>query len=277
MLIIEILKVIVLGIVVGFSKWLPISSAGHIMLVQEIVPLNQQEAFREVFLAMLQLGSILSVVFLYFKKLNPFDTSKKPSQRRASMQLWYKIAIASVPVAVFGLLLGEWVETHLKNPYVVAVMMIFYGILFLVMEHHIKYKTARIEKTTQLTYQLALYIGMFQLLYLIPGSSRAAVTILGALLLGCSRSTATEFSLFLGIPVVFGSSMGTLIKLGMKMSGIQVLYVLIGIFVTFMVTVYSIKFLMGYIKNNDFKFFGYYRIVLGIVILIYFGLTTIVQ
>lgn len=277
MLMIEILKVIVLGIVMGFSKWLPISSIGHIMLVEEIVPLNQQEAFREVFLVMLQVGSILSVVFLYFRKLNPFDTSKKPSQRRASMQLWYKVIIGSIPIAVFGLFLGEWTEGHLKNFYVVAFMLIFYGIILLVLEHQIRYKAPRIEKTTQLTYQMALYIGMFQVLSLIPGSSRTLVVILGALLLGCSRTTAAEFSFFLGIPVIFGSGVLKLVKFGLHMNGIQFLYVLIGILVTFMVSVYSIKFLMGYIKNNDFKFFGYYRIVLGIIMMIYFGLTAIVQ
>lgn len=277
MSVIEILKVIVLGIVEGFTEWLPISSTGHMILVDEIIHFNVTEDFRNVFRVVIQLGAILAVVVLYFKKLNPFDSSKKPSQKRATLLLWGKIVVACIPAAIFGFLIDEWLDQHLMNSYVVAAMLILYGVLFIVIEMRNQYKEPLITKTTKLTYQTALYIGLFQVLALVPGTSRSGATILGAMLLGCSRSVAAEFSFFLGIPVMFGASLLKLVKFGFRFTGAELFYLLLGMVIAFIVSIYSIKFLMGYIRNNDFKFFGYYRIVLGVIVLIYFGITSAVS
>ncbi|MBT9777837.1 undecaprenyl-diphosphate phosphatase [Clostridium sp. MCC353] len=276
MSVIEILKVIVLGIVEGFTEWLPISSTGHMILVDEIIQFNITEEFRNVFMVVIQLGAILAVVVLYFKKLNPFSSSKKPAQKRATLILWLKIVVACIPAAIFGFLIDDWMEAHLMNSYVVAAMLILYGALFIVIEMRNQYKEPLITRTTHLTYQTALYIGLFQVLALVPGTSRSGATILGAMLLGCSRSVAAEFSFFLGIPVMFGASLLKLLKHGIHFSGAELFYLLLGMVIAFVVSIYSIKFLMGYIRKNDFKFFGYYRIVLGVIVLIYFGITSVV-
>lgn len=277
---IETLKVLVLGIVEGFTEWLPISSTGHLILVDKIVQFKQPEEFVNMFKVVIQLGAILAVMVIYFHKLNPFSRRKKPAQKRATIRLWTKIIVACIPAAVFGLLLDNWIDTVLMdNAYVVSAMLILYGVLFIVVENRNMGRPAQVQKVGQISFQLALYIGLFQVLAMIPGTSRSGATILGAMVLGCSRSAAAEFSFFLGIPVMFGASGLKIVKYfldGNTFTGPQVFYLIFGMLVAFVVSVYSIKFLMGYIKNNDFKFFGYYRIVLGIIVLAYFGVTALV-
>ncbi|HJC48803.1 MAG TPA: undecaprenyl-diphosphate phosphatase [Candidatus Lachnoclostridium pullistercoris] len=277
---IETLKVLVLGIVEGFTEWLPISSTGHLILVDKIVQFKQPEEFVNMFKVIIQLGAILAVLVIYFHKLNPFSRRKKPAQKRATIRLWMKIVVACLPAAVFGLLLDDWIDAVLMdNAYVVSAMLILYGVLFILVENRNMGHSAQVQKVGQISFQLALYIGLFQVLAMIPGTSRSGATILGAMVLGCSRSAAAEFSFFLGIPVMFGASGLKIVKYfleGNTFTGPQVFYLLFGMLVAFVVSVYSIKFLMGYIKNNDFKFFGYYRIVLGIIVLAYFGVTALV-
>lgn len=277
---IEILKVLVLGIVEGFTEWLPISSTGHLILVDKIVQFKQPEEFVNMFKVVIQLGAILAVLVIYFHRLNPFSKRKKPSQQRATLRLWMKIVVACLPAAVFGLLLDDWIDAILMdNAYVVSAMLILYGVLFIAVENRNAGQAPAVQKVGQISFQLALYIGLFQVLAMIPGTSRSGATILGAMVLGCSRSAAAEFSFFLGIPVMFGASGLKIVKYfleGNSFTGPQVFYLIFGMAVAFVVSVYSIKFLMGYIKNNDFKFFGYYRIVLGIIVLAYFGVTALV-
>ncbi|MDO4268069.1 MAG: undecaprenyl-diphosphate phosphatase [Eubacteriales bacterium] len=267
---IEFLKVVVLGIVEGFTEWLPISSTGHIILVDEIIHLNVTEEFMEMFRVVIQLGAILAVVVLYFRRLNPFDPGKTRGQKLATIHLWIKIAVACLPAAIFGLLFDDWMKVHLYNAYVVAAMLVVYGILFIMLENRNKYTEFPIQRTGQISYQTALYIGLFQVLALVPGTSRSGATILGAMLLGCARGAAAEFSFFLGIPVMFGASLLKLVKFGFAFSGLELFYLLAGMVIAFAVSVYSIKFLMGYIRRNDFKVFGYYRIVLGVIVLAFF-------
>ena len=275
MSIVEILKVIVLGIVEGFTEWMPISSTGHMILVDEIIRLNQPDAFKDMFLVVIQLGAILAVAVMYFHKLNPFSPAKSSRQKQATWALWIKIVIACVPAAVFGLLLDDWMEAHLYNAYVVAATLIIYGVLFIVLENSSITANPSITKVGHISAKTALFIGLFQLLSLIPGTSRSGSTILGAMVLGCSRGAAAEFSFFLGIPVMFGASFLKLVKFFIKgnaLTGPQIFYTIL---VAFGVSVYSIQFLMGYVRRHDFKFFGYYRIILGIVVLAYFGITAL--
>ena len=271
--IIELLKVLVLGIVEGFTEWLPISSTGHMILVDEIIHLNVTESFMSMFRVVIQLGAILAVVVLYFRKLNPFASGKTAVQKQVTIQLWIKIIVACIPAAVLGLLLDDWMDTHLYNGYVVSAMLIVYGILFIMLENRNKYTEFPVQRVTQISFQTAFYIGMFQVLSLVPGTSRSGATILGAMILGCSRGAAAEFSFFLGIPVMFGASLLKLVKFGFDFSGTEIFYLIFGMLVAFIVSVYSIKFLMGYIKRNDFKFSGYYRIVLGVIVVAYFTVT----
>lgn len=276
MSIIEILKVIVLGIVEGFTEWLPISSTGHMILVDEIIHLKQPDDFKNMFLVVIQLGAILAVVVMYFHKLNPFSPRKKPAQKRATLELWSKIILACVPAAVIGLLIDDILDKYLMNGYVVAAMLIIYGVLFIVIENWNKTREFEVQKVGQISYQTALYIGLFQLLALIPGTSRSGATILGAMIMGCSRGASAEFSFFLGIPVMFGASLLKIVKYGLNFTGPQVFYLILGMVIAFVVSVYAIQFLMGYIRKHDFKFFGYYRIVLGVIVLVYFGITALV-
>lgn len=271
---IELLKILVFGIVEGFTEWLPISSTGHMILVEEIIPLKVTEEFWNVFKVVIQLGAILAVVMLYFRRLNPFDPGKNNRQRRETLQLWMKIVIACLPVVVAALPLDDWMDAHLYNGFVVAAMLIVYGVLFIIVENRNRYTDFPVQKVSQITFPMALYIGLFQLLALVPGTSRSGVTIIGAMMLGCSRAASAEFTFFLGIPVMFGASLLKILKFFLKgggmFSGVEIFYLLFAMFVAFVVSVYSIKFLMGYIKKNDFKLFGYYRIVLGVVVLAYF-------
>lgn len=278
MSLVEILKVLVLGIVEGFTEWLPISSTGHMILVDEIIQLNQPEAYKTVFRVVIQLGAILAVVLMYFRKLNPLSRYKNQSQKEATWILWIKIIAACIPAAVFGLLLDDWMDAHLYNAYVVAAMLILYGVLFILLENSRLVANPSIQKVSRISLKTAFFIGLFQLLSLVPGTSRSGATILGAMILGCSRGAAAEFSFFLGVPVMFGASLLKLVKYfldGNGFSGPQVFYLIFGMVVAFGVSVYSIKFLMSYVRRNDFKFFGYYRIILGVIVLSYFGITAL--
>ena len=272
---IEFLKIVVFGLVEGFTEWLPISSTGHLILVENIVHLNVSDDFMNVFRVVIQLGAILSVVVLYFRRLNPWDPGKKEPQRRATWHLWIKIIIACLPAAVVGILLDEILDKYLYNPYVVAAMLIIYGILFIVLEKHNEYVEFPVKKVSQISYMNAFYIGLFQLLALIPGTSRSGATILGAMLLGCSRTAASEFTFFLGIPVMFGASLLKIIHSGLAFSAMEFFFLFAGMLIAFVVSMYSIKFLLNYVKHHDFRFFGYYRIILGVIVLIYFGLTAL--
>ena len=272
---IEFLKIIVFGVVEGFTEWLPISSTGHLILVENIVHLNVSEDFMNVFRVVIQLGAILAVLVLYSRRLNPFDPGKKPAQKRATWHLWFKIVIACLPAAVIGILFDDVLDKYLYNPYVVAAMLIIYGVIFIAFENHNQYAEARVKKVSQISYQTAFYIGLFQLLALVPGTSRSGATILGAMMLGCSRTVASEFTFFLGIPVMFGASLLKIVHYGLAFSAMELFFMVAAMVIAFIVSMYSIQFLLGYVKKHDFKFFGYYRIVLGVIVLIYFGLTAI--
>ena len=272
---IEFLKIVVFGLVEGFTEWLPISSTGHLILVENIVHLNASAEFMKVFRVVIQLGAIMAVVVRYFNRLNPWAPGKKKNQQLATWHLWIKILIACLPAAVVGLLLDEVLDTYLYNPYVVAAMLIIYGILFIVLEKHNEYVDFPIKKVSQISYRPALYIGLFQLLALIPGTSRSGATILGAMLLGCSRTASAEFTFFLGIPVMFGASLLKILHYGLDFSGMEFFFLLAGMVIAFAVSMYSIKFLMGYVKKHDFRFFGYYRIILGVIVLAYFGVMAV--
>lgn len=275
MRIIEILKVIVLGMVEGFTEWLPISSTGHLILINQLIHLDVSTEFMEMFRVVIQLGAILAVVMLYFDRLNPLSRSKRGDQRRVALTLWSKIIVACIPAAILGKLLDDWMDAHLYNGLVVSIMLAVYGVLFIVIENRNSSTKPQITKMWQLNYQTALYIGMFQVLALIPGTSRSGVTILGAVILGCSRAVAAEFSFFVGIPVMLGASLLKLAKFGFRFSNAEILYLVLGMAVAFLVSVYSIRFLMSWVKKNDFKVFGYYRIVLGVIVLIWYVISTL--
>ena len=269
----EILKVILLGIVEGITEWLPISSTGHLILVDEFVKLGASEAFKEMFNVVVQLGAIMAVVVLYFHKLNPFSPRKSRTQKVHTIQLWMKVIVACIPAAVLGILFDDWMEEHLHNYVVVSLMLVIYGVLFIMVENWNKKNTPAVTKLSELSYKTALIIGGFQVLSLIPGTSRSGATILGALLIGVSRYVAAEFTFFLAIPVMFGASGLKILKFLMEgdgFTGMEATMLLVGCIVAFFVSVFAIKFLMGYIKKNDFKVFGYYRIVLGVLVLGYF-------
>lgn len=278
MSLVETLKIIVLGIVEGFTEWLPISSTGHMILVDEIIRLDQPEAFKEMFLVVIQLGAILAVAVMYFHKLNPFSPTKNQRQKENTWILWFKIIIACIPAAVLGLLLDDWMDAHLYNAGVVAATLIIYGVLFIVLENSSITSNPSIHKVGQISVKTGFLIGMFQLLSLVPGTSRSGSTILGAMILGCSRGAAAEFSFFLGIPVMFGASLLKIVKFfldGNSFTGPQIFYTLLGMAVAFGVSVYSIQFLMSYVRRHDFKFFGYYRIILGVIVIAYFGISAL--
>lgn len=278
MSLIETLKVIVLGIVEGFTEWLPISSTGHLELVDEIIQLNQPDAYIEMFRVVIQLGAILAVAVMYFHRLNPLSPSKSSRQRDATWSLWIKIIIACIPAVIFGLLFDDWMDAHLHNPYVISSMLILYGVLFIILENSHLCATPQYQKVGQITAKTALIIGVCQILALVPGTSRSGVTILGAMVLGCSRTAAAEFSFFLGVPIMFGASGLKLVKYFIKgniMTSSQVFYLVFCMLIAFIVSVYSIQFLMNYVRKHDFKFFGYYRIILGGIVLSYFGITAL--
>lgn len=272
MLFIDLLKAVILGIVEGITEWLPISSTGHMILVEEFIKISASDAFMEMFRVVIQLGAILAVVLLYFNKLNPFSPRKSSKEKRDTMDIWFKVVVGVLPAGLLGVLFDDWLDEHFYNYVVVAIMLIVYGILFIIVENKNKDRSPKIKKFTQLSYKTAFLIGMFQVLSLIPGTSRSGATILGAIILGTSRSIAAEYSFFMSIPIMFGASFLKLIKFGLNFTGAEVAILLTGMIVAFAVSVLAIRFLMKYIRNNDFKAFGWYRIILGIVVLLYFFL-----
>lgn len=268
----DILKAVLYGIVQGITEWLPISSTGHMILLEEWVKMDVPSAFWEMFLVVIQFGSILAVVLLYWNKLWPWADQKTARERESTFQLWLKVLVGVIPAAVFGLLFDDLITEYLYNYITVAIMLVVYGILFIIVENMNSVKHPRIRSLKQLSYKTAFLIGCFQVLALIPGTSRSGATIIGALLLGCSRYVSAEFSFFVAIPVMFGASGLKIVKYfltGATMTGTQIGILLTGMIVAFVVSVFAIKFLMGYIRNHNFKVFGYYRIILGIFILVY--------
>lgn len=272
--IIEIIKAIFLGIVEGITEWLPISSTGHMILVDEFLQLSISEEFKEMFFVVIQLGAILAVVFLYFNKLNPFAPSKSVQEKKDTWVLWSKVLVACIPAGVIGLLFDDILDAVFYNPWTVAIMLIFYGVFFILIENRNKYSEPKIKTLSELDYKTAFIIGGFQVLSLIPGTSRSGATILGGILFGTSRYIATEFTFFLGIPAMVGASLLKILKFIIKsastVSATEIIVLIVGTVVAFVVSVIAIKFLMGYIKKHDFKAFGWYRIVLGIIVLLYF-------
>ena len=280
---IEILKAILFGIVEGITEWLPISSTGHMILLNEIVSLNVSEEFYSMFEVVIQLGAILAVVILFWNQIWPFGKkdNKEPLAKDGVgafvkwdiFKLWFHILVSCVPAAIVGLLFDEQLEALFYNYQTVAIMLILFGIAFIVIENYHKGKKAKVTALDGIDYKLAFWIGMFQLIAAIfPGTSRSGATIVGALLLGVSRTVAAEYTFFLAIPVMFGASALKLFKFGLAFTPMQVFLLLLGMIVSFAVSVIAIKFLMKYIKNHDFKAFGYYRIVLGIVVFLFFGI-----
>lgn len=267
---IEILKAVLLGIVQGITEWLPVSSTGHMILVDEFVKLNFSPTFISTFLVVIQFGSILAVLLIFFKKLNPFDSSKSKVEKKETLSLWAKVIVAVIPSGIIGILFEEDIDRLFFNSTTVALALIIYGVIMIVIEN--RNKKPAISDFSQVSFKLALGIGLFQCLALIPGTSRSGSTIIGATLLGASRYVAAEFSFFLAIPTMFGASLLKLLKAGFVFSGFEWLVLGVGSVVAFVVSVIVIKFFMDYIKKHDFKAFGYYRIVLGIIVLLYFGL-----
>ena len=264
----DVLKVIILGIVEGITEWLPVSSTGHLILVGDLLSPSMSDEFMEMFNVVIQLGAIMAVVVLYFHKLNPFSPKKTQKQKMLTWQMWIKVLIASIPAAVIGLIFNDYLDAIFYKPIPVAVMLIVYGVLFIIVENRNKGVRPKVTKISELTIRMLLLIGVFQMLALIPGTSRSGATIIGALIIGVSRETAAEFTFFLAIPVMFGASFLKLVKFGFHFTGAEFGLLMLGCVVSFVVSVVAIKFLMGYIKKHDFKVFGYYRIALGALILI---------
>lgn len=269
---IEIIKVIFIGIVQGITEWLPISSTGHMILLNEFIKLNVSPEFWEMFLVMVQLGSIMAVVVLYWDKLVPFNFKNGTKIDMEKLSMWFKIVVASIPAAIVGILFEDEFNRLFYNYTTVAVMLILFGILFIIIENYKKNKSDRIDTISEITYGAALVIGIFQMIAAVfPGTSRSGSTIIGALLIGISRTVAAEFTFFLAIPAMFGGSALKLLKFGFDFQASELIILLVGMIVAFLVSIWAIRFLMSYIKRNDFKAFGWYRIILGILVLLYFG------
>ena len=278
-MLIEILKAILFGIVEGITEWLPVSSTGHMILLDEFVKLDVSPEFYEMFQVVIQLGAIGAVLALFFHKLNPFSPKKSSRQKHNTWILWIKVVVAVLPSAVLGLLLDDWMDAHLYNYIVVAVTLIFYGVAFLFVERINEQREPKITSVKQIDYKMALMIGAFQCLSLIPGTSRSGATILGAILLGVSRSAGAEFSFFLAIPTMLGASLLKVLKFlleGVKASGQELLILVVGTVVSFAVSMLVIKSLMDYVRKRNFAAFGYYRIVLGFVVIGYFLIKSLI-
>ena len=267
----NILKAVLFGIVEGITEWLPISSTGHMILVDEFIKLNVSDAFRDMFLVVIQLGAILAVVVLYWDKLWPFRFGGGPIIKKKTFSMWFKIVAACIPAAVVGILFDDVLTALFYNYITVAIMLILFGILFIVIENTNKYRRPRIRKISQITYPTAIIIGIFQLIAAVfPGTSRSGATIIGGLLCGVSRTVAAEFTFFMAVPVMLGASLLKIIKFGFAFTAGELVVLVVGMVVAFVVSILTIQFLMGYIKKHDFKVFGWYRIVLGILVLVYF-------
>ena len=268
----DILKTILFGIVEGITEWLPISSTGHLLILQSMVGEIISHDFMEMFDVVIQLGAILAVVVIYFNKLNPFSSKKTAIEKQNTINLWIKVIVACLPAAVIGLLLDDWLDAHLFKTSVVAVTLILYGIAFIVVEERHRGKKFKYKDLNTLPLSVAIGIGMFQVLALVPGTSRSGATILGGMILGASRYVSAEFTFFLAIPVMFGASLLKLVKFGLAFSFGEFFALILGMVVSFVVSILAIKFLMNYIKKHNFKVFGIYRIILGVVILVFFAI-----
>ncbi|MBQ9729749.1 MAG: undecaprenyl-diphosphate phosphatase [Clostridia bacterium] len=274
---VEIIKIILLGIIEGLTEWLPVSSTGHLLLFDAFIPLNASADFKELFTVVIQLGAILAVVILFFKKLFPLERQKneetgemKTVANKQTLTLWLKILVACLPAAVIGLLLDDFLEEHLYTPLVISITLILYGVAFILVENSKKNKPFLVETVHEITYKQALVIGAFQVLSLIPGTSRSGATILGALLIGISRPAGAEFTFFLAIPVMVGASGLKLVKYllaGNAFTGAEIGYLAIGTIVAFAVSLFAVKLLMNFVKKHDFKVFGFYRIILGAAVI----------
>ena len=264
----DIIKVIILGIVEGITEWLPVSSTGHLILVGDVLKPSMSAGFMEMFNVVIQLGAIMAVVVLYFHKLNPFSPRKSRKQKMLTWQMWIKVVIASVPAGIIGILFNDILDELFYKPLPVAVMIILYGVLFIIIENRNAHRKPSISRISDLTVPMLLWIGFFQMLALIPGTSRSGATIVGALIIGVSREIAAEFTFFLAIPAMFGASLIKLIKFGFHFTGAEFGLLMLGCIVSFGLSIVAIRFLMGYIKKHDFKIFGWYRIVLGGIIVI---------
>ena len=274
----EFIKAIILGIIEGITEWLPISSTGHLILADEFIKLKQSTEFMNMFNVVIQLGAILAVVVIYFKKLNPFDASKTPRETQLTWQLWLKVIIACIPAVIIGLPLDNWLDANFHKFVPIAFMLIIYGVAFIYVEKWAKTRPDTLTNLDRMSYRFAFYIGLIQVLSLMPGTSRSGVTILGAIILGASRFVATEFTFFLGIPVMFGASLLKIVKFmfsGVGFSFSQFAILMVASITAFLVSIVVIKFLMDYIKKHDFTFFGKYRIVLGAILLVYAGISAV--
>ena len=275
----EILKAVLFGIVEGITEWLPVSSTGHLILLDTFVKLDVSEAFYEMFQVVIQLGAILAVIVLFFHKLNPFAPSKSQVQKKDTWSLWFKVVVAVIPSAVVGLLLDDWMDEHLYNYIVVAIMLVLYGIAFLYVEKWNQKRNFRINDVSEIDYRTALLMGAFQCLSLIPGTSRSGSTILGAIILGVARPAGAEFSFFMAIPTMLGASALKLLKYlleGALPNGTEIAVLITGCIVSFVVSLLVIKGLMEYVRKHSFGVFGIYRIILGIVVIGYFAVTSLI-
>ena len=269
----EFLKAVLFGIVEGITEWLPVSSTGHMILLDEFIKLDVSEAFYEMFQVVIQLGAILAVIVLFFHKLNPFSDKKDTAQRKATWDLWFRVIVAVIPSAVLGLLLDDFLDTYLYNHVVVAIMLIVYGVAFLLVERHNQGRKVQIRQVSAIDYRTAFLMGMFQCLSLIPGTSRSGATNLGGNILGVSRSAAAEFSIFMAIPTMLGASGLKLVKYlleGVQAAGTEIMVLIVGCVVSFVVSLAVIKGLMEYVRKHSFSVFGLYRIALGLLVLIYY-------
>lgn len=268
----EFIKAIIFGIVEGITEWLPISSTGHMILLDRFMPLKVNDDFKEMFLVVIQLGAIMAVVILYWHKIFPFSFKKDTDFiKKDIMDMWFKIIAACVPAAIVGIILDDWLDDHLYNYVTVSIMLILFGVFFILIENRNSDKKARITTLPQITYKHAVMIGIFQLIAAVfPGTSRSGATILGGLMIGLSRTVAAEFTFFLAIPVMLGASLLKLVKFGGDFTATEAGVLITGMITAFVVSVFAIKFLMGYIKKHNFKPFGWYRIILGSFILLYF-------
>lgn len=272
MAIADFFKAILLGIIEGITEWLPISSTGHLILADEFIKLNATEEFMTMFNVVIQLGAIMAVVVLYFNKLNPFSLSKTKDESKQTWSLWFKVIVAIIPSAIIGLPLDDWLDENFHHFLPVAIMLIVYGVAFILVGRYNKTRIPKVTELSQITYQFALMVGFFQVLALIPGTSRSGATILGGILIGGSRFVSAEFSFFLGIPTMFGASLLKIVKFlasGNHFDFNSTMILLTGTIVSFVVSILAIKFLMNYIKKNDFSVFGWYRIILGVILIGY--------
>ena len=267
----NLIKVIILGIVEGITEWLPVSSTGHLILVENILHLNVAQNFKTMFEVVIQLGAILAVCVLYFRKLNPFSRSKTKVQKAATWILWVKVLIATIPAAVLGFLFDDAIDKVMGKPLIISVVLVVFGILFIVVENKTAGTPPRVRKLSEIDYKLALFIGLFQVIaMLLPGTSRSGITIVGGLLLGMARPVIAEFTFFMAIPVMFGASLLKLVKFGLVFTAGEIGLLIVGFVVAFITSLYVIRFFISYVKQRDFKAFGYYRIVVGTFAFLYF-------